>query len=142
MSGTYEVAAALRARLTAAAPGAALVSSLVAWENQKFTPSPGTRYYRATFLPGIPRAAAIGEAAANRHVGLFQVDIFDPIGKGDGATALEAERIAACYKRGTVLVYSGVSVIIEKAYVVRPSQDDPAWYRQIVRVEWRADVAN
>ncbi|MBL8967954.1 MAG: hypothetical protein JNG85_13180 [Spirochaetaceae bacterium] len=142
MSGTLEVCIALRKRLTDAAPGCAIAASLVAWENVKFTPVAGTRYYRATFLPGTPRAAAIGSDAPNRHVGLFQVDIFDPVGRGDNATAAEAERIAACYKRGTVLTYSGVTVRAERSWVSRVPQDDPAWYRQSVRVEWRADVPN
>lgn len=136
-----DICTALRARAFAAAPGAALPPANVALENAKFTP-PADRYWRIFFLPGVPRAAAIGSDAPNRHVGLLQIDIMDPKDKQDGATAQEADRIAAAYKRGTVLTHNGVSVVCEKAYAVRPMQDDPARFRMIVRIEWRADVSN
>jgi hypothetical protein len=143
MSGTTEVAAALRARLVAASPGAALAASSVAWENLPFTPTAGTRWYDAHVMTGKPLAAAISEAAANRHVGVFHVNVYDPAGTGEGAAAAEAERIAACFKRGTVLTYSGVSVHIERAYIERGlPQADPAWFQVPVVIEWRADVAN
>jgi hypothetical protein len=142
MSGTAEVYAALKARLVAASPGAALPAASVAWENKKFTPG-SARWYRASFLPGQPRAAGIGEVAPNRHVGVFQVDTFDPPDKGDGPTTTEAERIAKAFARGTILTYSGVSVFIEGAYVSRIGvQPDPAWFQVPVKVFWRADVSN
>lgn len=143
MSGTTEVAAALRARLVAATPGAALAASSVAWENLKFTPATGTRWYDAHVMTGKPMAAAISEAAPNRHVGVFHVNVYDPAGSGEGAAYAEAERIAACFKRGTVLTYSGVSVHIERAYIERGlPQADPAWFQVPVVIEWRADVSN
>jgi len=142
MSGHTEILAALKSRLMAAAPGAAVASTSIAWENKAFKPVAGTRYYRATFLPGEPRAAAVGESAANRCVGIFQIDVFDPPNKLDVATRTEAERIAACFKRGTALVYNGVNVRIEKAYTTKGDSSDPAWFMVSVVVRWRADIAN
>jgi len=118
-----------------------VTESTVAFENRPFVPTTGTRWYRATFLPGEPRSAGIGLDAPNRHVGLFQVDIFEPKGGGDGAARIEAERIAACYKRGTTLTYSPASVFCEKAYRTVAHEDGP-WFVISVRVQWRADVAN
>ncbi len=141
MSGTTEIRAALIGRLVAASPGAGISSSSVAWENKDFNPA-SARWYRVAFLPGEPRAAAIGTDAQNRHVGIFQIDIMSPTGAGDVPAQTEAERIAACYKRGTVLTSSGVSVIIDKAYRMPGDSSDPAWYRIPVRVQWRADVDN
>lgn len=143
MSGTTEVAAALRARLIAAAPGAAIPAASVAWENRAFTPTPGARWYDAHVLTGKPVAVALSADADNRHVGIFHVNVFDPAGAGDGATTAEAERIAACFKRGTVLTYSGVTVNIVSAHIERGlPQADPAWFQVPVVIEWRADVAN
>jgi len=143
MSGTTEVAAALRARLVAATPGAALAASSVAWENRAFTPTPGTRWYDAHVMTGKPSSVALSSDAANRHVGVFHVNVYDPPGGGDGAATAEAERIAACFKRGTVLTYSGVTVHIVSAHIERGlPQADPAWFQVPVVIEWRADVAN
>ena len=141
MGGTAEIRSALLARLVAPAPGAALPAASVAWENRAF--APGTaRWYRATFLPGEPRAAAVGVDAPNRQVGVFQVDVFDPTNKGDAIAAAEAERIAGSYKRGTVLSAGGVSVLIRKAYRTRGDNTDPAWYMVSAIIEWQADVEN
>lgn len=144
MSGTLEVSTALSSRLTAAAPGAALVSALIKRENfPDFKPPATGFWYQPWFLPGEPHAAAIGESAQNRHPWVFQIDVYCPRGKGTGTLAAEAERIAACYKRGTSLTNSGVIAICEKSWVVRnPTQDDAAYYKQIVRVQGWADVAN
>jgi len=156
MSGTAEVYVALKAHAIAAAPGAALPTTkypagsgdyagkpkYVQYQGLLFKAPTNERWYRITCLPGEPAAAGIGESAANRHVGIFQIDIFDPAGNGDGATIAEAERIAACYKRDTVLVYSGVTVRCVKAYRSAGNSDDPAWFMVSVVVRWTADVAN
>lgn len=144
MSGHVDISAALLTRLFAVAPGAALASPVVKLENgASFTPPASGFWYRPFFLPGEPMPAAIGETAPNRHVGVFQIDVLGPAGKGTKATDDEAERIRACYARGTALTYSGVIVRIEKAWVARPSsQDDASYYKQIVRAQWWADIAN
>lgn len=141
MSGTTEIGNALRTRLTAVSPGAAVSASLVAWENKSFDPPTSGFWYRVTLLPGVPRAAAIGEAAQNRHVGVFVVSIFGQPDQGDGLVAEEAERIAACYKRGTVLTANGVQVVCVRAYR-KEGQEEPDCFGVPVFVEWRADVAN
>jgi len=141
MSGTTEIRAALISRLIAVSPGAAISSSSIAWENKSFTPVAGTRWYRATFLPGMAQAAAVGVDAQNRHYGLMQVDVCEPKNLGDALAGTEAERIATCYKRGTVLTYSGVSVRVERAYrgAAIPNED---WFMVPVLIEYRSDVAN
>ena len=141
MAGTTEIRQALISQLVAASPGAALPVASVAWENKNFTPTVGTRWYRATFLPGISVAAAIGDGAQNRHVGVFQVDVIDQKDTGDMLAQTEAERIITCYKRGTVLTYSGVSVRVERSYRLAANQEDE-WFVIPVIIEYRADVAN
>lgn len=140
MSGTTEIRAALITQVTAAG-GANITASRIAWENKSFLPG-SARWYRVTFLPGSYRAAAIGVGSQNRHVGILQIDIFDPPNKGDAVTQTEAERIAAAFKRGTILTYSGVSVRCERAYRGSGDSSDPSWFHVPVKIEWRADVAN
>lgn len=140
MSGTTEIRAALIEWITNAG-GANLTASRVAWENKKFVPG-STRWYRVTFLPGEPRAAAIGVSSQNRHVGVMQIDVFDPPNVGDVVTQAEAERIVTAFKRGTTLAYSGVSVRCERTYRGPGDNSDPSWFHVPVKIEWRADVAN
>jgi hypothetical protein len=56
-------------------------------------------------------------------------------------TQTEAERIIACYKRGTVLTYTGVSLMCERAYRL-PANQEEDWFVIPVIVEYRADTAN
>lgn len=148
LSGPIEISAALHSRLTAAAPGAAIEAARIKYLNldpggKTFTPPSSGLWYEPFFLPGEVDAAGIGEQAPNRHVGIFQVVIHGPKGKGTKATDDEGERLRKCYPRGQALVYSGVVVQIVRSWVYRPSdQDDPAWFKQILRVEWSSDVAN
>ena len=141
MSGTTEIRSALLTHVTAASPGCAISAASVSWENKGFIPAPKTRWYRATFLPGQQVAAAIGTAAANRNVGVLQLDVIDAKNTGDVSAQAEAERIAACFKRGTVLTYSGVNVRCERAYR-GPAVQYEDWFFIPVLVEYRADVAN
>ena len=71
----------------------------------------------------------------------MQVDVCEPKNLGDALAGTEAERIATCYKRGTVLTYSGVSVRVERAYrgAAIPNED---WFMVPVLIEYRSDVAN
>lgn len=147
MSGHVEISAALVTHLTAVAPGAAITASKIKYENldpngQTFVPASSGFWYQAWFLPGEPHAAGIGEQAPNRHVGIFQVDVYGLKGKGTKATDDEAERIRTCYKRGTALTYSSTVVYVEKSWVQRPEQDDAAYFKQIVRIQWSSDIAN
>ena len=141
MAGTTEIRQALISRLVDASPGAAIPAALVSWENIDFSPTVGTRWYRATFLPGIPAATVLGDGSPNRHIGVFQIDIYDPKDSGDMLTQTEAERIIACFKRSTVLVYSGVTVRCTRAYRLPGNQED-TWYVMTVVVEYFADVTN
>ena len=139
---------ALLSRLTAASPGAAITASLIKWENlnpggKTFVPPSTGFWYRVWFLAGEPQAAALGAEAKNRHVGILQIDIlYGPAGMGTKAVEDEAERIRKAFARGTVLSDSGQIVVVKKAWVVRPQQDEPAYFKQIVRVSWTADVPN
>ena len=139
---------ALLSRLTAASPGAALSAALIKYENLNpagaiFVPPSAGLWYRAWFLDGEPVAAAVGDLAPNRHVGIFQIDVlYGPAGKGTKAVDDETERLRVCFARGTGLIYSGQIVEITKAWVVRPSQDEPAYFKQILKTAWMADVPN
>jgi hypothetical protein len=130
--------------LLTASTGAAVPASSIAWKGtgDPASKTAGARWYRATFIRGTPRAIACGPDAENRHVCIFQVDIFDPPNLGEEITATEAKRVMAFYKRGTVLTRNGLSIVCQKAYLGTADDSDPAWFKIPVVVEVRADVAN
>jgi hypothetical protein len=147
MSGHIEISGALLARLTAASPGAGISSSLIKYENldpagKAFVPPSKGLWYRAWFMPGEPSPAGIGADARNRFVGIFQVDVLADVGKGTKATDDEAERLRKIFARGTSLEKSGVYVNIKNSWVDRTTQNETAYYKQIVKVMWWADVEN
>lgn len=145
MSNLEDVRQALESVLTAplVGGGLAIASADVAWKGRAFNQTTRTtRWYRPTFIPGIPRAAGIGSVAANRTVFIFQVDIFDPANKGEDTTATEAERIMAAYKRGIAFVRNAQTVTCEKSYRQATDDSDPKWLKIAVVVQGWADVPN
>lgn len=109
------------------------------WENITFAPVIGVLWIRPTFMPGQARAAAIGVNAQDRITGIYQIDVFAPADEGVYAGGQQVSVIMTAYKRGTALVYSGVTVKINKVWrsTARPGTD---WYQIPVIVEWQADV--
>jgi hypothetical protein len=119
-------------------------SAVVAWPNTADDePAAATLWYRPTFMPGEPWAVELMENGRNRHVGLYQIDVFSKLGEGEGVANGYADAIVAAFKRGTVLTYGTTSVVIEKAWreTGRPDPEVPYWHIP-VRVRWRADLAN
>ena len=140
MSGSSDIASALKARLVAISPGAAIAQASIDFgEGIVFAPTTGQAWYRVTLLTGEPRPAALGDTAQNRHVGVFQISVFWPTGQTGGRA--EAERIADCYKRGTGLVYSGQVVQCEKAWL-GTNAEDTDFVHWPVKVMYWADVPN
>ena len=140
MSGAIEIQAALRARLRVEAE---VPTDLTKLSNAKFTPPAEGFWYKASFLPGEPYAAGIGSAARNRYVGIFQIDVYGQTLKGTKLTNDEGERIRQCFKRGDSFTYSGVVVRVTKSQAYEAAeQDEPAYFRHIVKVTWMSDVEN
>ena len=106
MTTTFsDISAALDARLntlTGSAP--------IAWPNTVFKPTKGTLYLRATHLPVATEQAGLGNSGVDEYLGIYQVDVFAPTGKGRGASESKADIIANHFKRGTDLLYNGVNV--------------------------------
>lgn len=144
MSGTREVQGALFSHIVSTT-GANLTSSLVKWPGKTFDPeSPAvTKWYRVTFVPPEqPYRAAVGQEAAVRHTGFLQIDLFyRKTDNGDGAIRTEAEAVAAAFKSGTSLSYSGVYVNITSSAAGKTIEEE-AWLHVPVKIWWWADVAN
>lgn len=137
MSGTMEVQKALYQQ-----SATALTGKDVAWPGKSFDPG-STAWYRVSFVTTEqPLAAEVGPAGRNRHTGMLQIDVFYPKANvGEGPVRQEGERIAALFKRGTVLSHSGQNVRITSCAAGRCIEEDE-WLHVPVKIWWRADVAN
>lgn len=137
MSAPY---AAIRSALTARLQTLSGLPS-VAWENVPFTPTAGSMYLKPSFLPGEPVQAEIGTYGQNMHTGLYQISVFAPA--GTGVASLNTLRDALCdhFKRGTELIYSGVTVRLIKAFP-SPMMQETDWVHIPITVMWRAYADN
>jgi hypothetical protein len=114
MADAIEVAieGALLTRLRALTLSPAVTVSL---PNVPFTPpTPVTQtsaWLRATFLPAPSMAMGVQYDAANRHSGIFQVDVFYGQGGGELAPARIASTIIQWFPRGSR--YSQDSATVE-----------------------------
>jgi hypothetical protein len=106
MTTTFtDIASSLDARLNTLAG-----SAPIAWPNTVFKPTKGTLYLRANNLPAATEQAGLGTSGIDAHIGIYQVDVFAPLGKGRGTAEAKADAIANHFKRGTDLSYNGVAV--------------------------------
>lgn len=113
----------------------------IAWENVPFTPVAGQPYLKPTLLPAEPFQAEIGANGQNIHTGIYQISIFYPTGGGvAGLETLKAGLIDH-FKRGTLLVYSGIEIRIVKAFPGQMLQETD-YIHQPITIQWRAYAPN
>jgi hypothetical protein len=82
----------------------------VAYQDVPFT-APDT-YLAAYLLPATTEGADIG-GAHRAFVGVFQVSIITPAGKGRGAAEGIADEIAALFPKGLKLLRSGLIIHVQ-----------------------------
>ena len=111
-----DIQGALRARLVSLPS-----SPPVAWENVDFNPNSNELFLRATSLPGETTQACIGDAGLDDHIGIFQVDVFIPDGKGRSTWP---DTVADHFKRGSVLTQNAVNVRITTVSISSAAKDE------------------
>ena len=84
--------------------------SPVAWENTAYIPVKDTLYLRPTILPALTLQAGLGVNGIDEYIGIYQIDIFAPAGKGRGEAEIKADAVADHFKRGTDLSKNGKTV--------------------------------
>mgnify|MGYP003646012283 FL=1 len=84
--------------------------SPIAWENTAYIPVKDTLYLRPTILPASTIQAGLGTSGLDEYVGIYQIDIFAPAGKGRGEAEIKADAVADHFKRGTDLSKNGKTV--------------------------------
>jgi hypothetical protein len=107
----------------------------VAIPNIPFTSPTSKSFFVLSFLPGEPDPAGMGTYAENRWSGVFQIDIYSPIGKGEDEVNAKYEALARLFERGKYFD----NVLINKIYCpLRETDDEQGVYRAVIRIEWTA----
>lgn len=127
---------ALETRLNAMPPGIG-----VAWENADFEPAANTAYMKSNLLPAEPENPAQG-TTFTRYLGIYQVTLMYPLGKGPGDADAKAEAIRAWFPRNLSLTGGGVTVTVDKTpYKMTGFVDEEAdRYAVPVRIPYFANV--
>jgi hypothetical protein len=103
--------------------------------NIAFVPPSNKQYFILSHLPGEPEAAGMGTYAENRWAGLFQVDVYSPLGKGEDEVNAKYEALSKLFERGKCFD----EVVIQKIYCPLREPEADA-YRAVVRIEWVCDL--
>lgn len=128
-----KIRAALEERLAALGPALS-----TAYENQDFTPVPGTAYQRVNLLRADPEDPEFGPM--KRHLGIFQVTLFYPQGDGPGTAEARADLLVAHFKRKTSLTKDGVVVTIDGTPRVLPGFNDGDRWVVPVRIPYFSHI--
>jgi hypothetical protein len=105
----------------------------IAFPNTPFIPPANKQFFVLSFLPGEPNPAGMGTEAYNRFDGIFQIDVYSPVGKGEDEVNAKYEALSKLFERGRYFD----KVLINKIYCpLREPEEDT--YRATVRVEWTA----
>jgi hypothetical protein len=130
MTVIYDIQAALDTKLATLSP-----STPTAWENKTYTPTKGTLWIRPTNLPGDTEQAGLGDSGEDMTIGVYQVDVFAPAGKGRKVAQQKADAIANLFKRGTDLTYNSRTVRINSVSSGAARNDD-GWYHLPVIISY------
>lgn len=124
---------ALESRLAAMTPAID-----TAWQNRKFEPVPGQAYQEPVLMLGTPENPAYGEYY--REVGVFQVALMYPQGKGPADADARAAAIRDWFKRGTTITVDGIDVVVQRTPAIAAGYADGDRWRVPVSIPFFASA--
>lgn len=117
--------------------GLVFLKNNVSYPNKTFNIPEKKTWYKIDCTFDEPYSNSLGMESQNRWVGIFQIDVYTPIGKGEDEFENNYKWIAELFKRGTEVD----DIIITKVYRANSEVGDN-YYRNIIRVEFNADLDN
>lgn len=107
----------------------------IAWENVNFTPTTGTSFVKATFIPTRREPAVRGTNPQMLYQGVFQVDCYVSDGNGPAAGDDLADSIIEAFEATTDVSHGGTIVSIR--YAERGlARQDGSYYMIPVSIGW------
>ncbi len=117
-----------------------LTGLATAFENGNYVPVTDTPYQRVNLLPAAPDNSIQGTVTYFER-GVFQITLCYPLGNGAGAAEARAGLTRGHFWRGTVMVESGIRVLVTTTPRIAPGfQDDDRWCIP-VSVTYQAQVS-
>lgn len=101
--------------------------------NKTFKPVATERWCRGTLLPSESNNGSIGLNGFMIQQGLYQIDIFTPIGQGDEYEL--AKRIKEMFQQNNLLEVDDQELIIEKCWVDQ-SRSEASWLITSIVLRW------
>jgi hypothetical protein len=112
--------------------------ALIAYENRNVEPIKDALYIRPTLIAGEVVQTTLGESGQDRNMGIYQVDVFAPSGKGKTASMAMADLIADHFKRGTDLSSGGTTLRIMSVSRQVAFNDSNGWFMLPVEINYIA----
>ena len=134
MTVTNDIRVALENHLNTT-PAPAL--PVIAWPNVPFTPTTGTPYIRAEYIPVARRPFVVGPDPEQRINGLFYLTVFVPENEGAATGTEIADRLVARFNGSDAIVSPNVTVRLEYSEVKQPLHSPP-FFAIPVEIGWYA----
>ena len=115
-----------------------VLSYPVCRENTDFDPTSGTAYAALTFVPNEP---AIYTNTLDLVTGIYNIELFYPSNTGDAQACTDFETLRTRYRVGTQLSYKSQVVEVMSCSRTEGSIVNTAWFRVLVRVNFRAQIS-
>lgn len=110
----------------------------IAWEDASYTPVTGVAYLKVHHLHNTPRDKYL-EGGSAELVGIFQVTVVHPAGKGKVAAKQLAERVAAVFAPVQELEAGNHTIALNQTPAIATGMpDDGGWYEVPISIPWRA----
>lgn len=110
-----------------------------AYEGRKFTPSISTPYQIINLLLAEPENPVVGNGMY-RQVGVFQVTLKYPSGRGVGVMETRAEAIRTAFYRGLTISYGDTDVIITKTADIKTLPSDKTWSVCAIKIRFYSEI--
>ncbi len=107
-------------------------SPAVQWPNVHYQPAENTTFLRPTVLPASTILDSL--AGMERHIGIYQIDVFVPLEKGVSALNTLLDSIESLFKSNKVL--TATDVVWVQAVGRGRAQRQEAWYVGFVEVNY------
>lgn len=107
-------------------------------ENTDFDPTSGTAYSALTFVPNEP---SIYTNTLDLVTGIYNIELFYPSNTGDVQACTDFETLRTRYRVGTQLSYNSQVVEVMSCSRTEGSIVNTAWFRVLVRVNFRAQIS-
>ncbi len=128
MGTLTNIQSALEVKLATLSPAVS-----TAWPNVKHIPTENTAWMRGTLLP--IRSTLETLTSATYHKGIYQVDVFVPLEKGEGALLTILDGLYILYRKTNLTASS--TVVEVKAVSRGPTIREEAWLHGMLEIEFQ-----